>query len=182
MRIALVALAACAAPAMLGAQMTAQQKMQNAMSAAPPAISRDATINDWDGTVLRQGSNGWVCMPDMAETQGNDPMCLDAPWLVWVDAFGHGTAPHIERIGFGYMLSDEAHASNVDPHATGPTPDNEWLDEGPHIMMVVPNAAMLAGLPTHPDQAGGGPWVMWRGTPYVHVMIPTPRRGGPMNR
>jgi hypothetical protein len=31
---------------------------------------------------------------------------------------------------------------------------------------------MLQGLPVTPDS--GGPWVMWRDTPYVHVMVPMP--------
>lgn len=38
--------------------------------------------------------------------------------------------------------------------------------------MLVPDPAWLEGLPTSP---GAGPWVMWRDTPYVHVMIPTTR-------
>lgn len=72
------------------------------------------------------------------------------------------------------MLQGGSPESNVDPYAEGPTEDNEWLDEGvPHVMMIVPDPAMLEGLPTHPR---GGPWVMWRGTPYVHVMIPAPKQ------
>jgi hypothetical protein len=74
------------------------------------------------------------------------------------------------------MLQGDMPVSNVDPFAEGPTADNEWIDSGPpHIMMVFPDAAALEGLPTDPDN--GGPWVMWKGTPYAHVMIPTvPRR------
>jgi hypothetical protein len=37
-------------------------------------------------------------------------------------------------------------------------------------MIVVPDAAALEGLPTHPDD--GGPWVMYRDTPYAHIMVP----------
>ena len=45
--------------------------IKNAMSAAPPSISAKATIMGWateeggDMPVLRKGSNGWTCMPDM---------------------------------------------------------------------------------------------------------------------
>jgi hypothetical protein len=61
--------------------------------------------------------------------------------------------------------------SNTDPFATEATADNEWLPPGgPHIMIVVPDAAALEGLPTHPDD--GGPWVMYRDTPYAHIMVP----------
>jgi hypothetical protein len=39
-------------------------------------------------------------------------------------------------------------------------------------MIVVPEDEALTGLPT--DPANGGPWVMWKGTPYVHIMAPMP--------
>ena len=45
-------------------------------------------------------------------------------------------------------------------------------DDVPHLMILVPDASALDGLPTSPD--GGGPWVMWRNTPYVHIMAPMP--------
>jgi hypothetical protein len=32
---------------------------------------------------------------------------------------------------------------------------------------------MLEGMSTDPDN--GGPYVMWRGTDFAHVMIPTPK-------
>jgi hypothetical protein len=42
-------------------------------------------------------------------------------------------------------------------------------------MMLVPDPSKLSDMPTDPDN--GGPWVMWKDTPYVHVMIPTPGHG-----
>jgi hypothetical protein len=66
------------------APMTTAQKIANAMSAGPSAISAKATILDWPAKegdqppVLRAGTNGWTCLPDFPETKGNDPMCLDA--------------------------------------------------------------------------------------------------------
>jgi hypothetical protein len=38
---------------------------------------------------------------------------------------------------------------------------------------------LLESLPT--DPYSGGPWVMWKGTPYAHIMVPTapmPPRAG----
>jgi hypothetical protein len=46
----------------------------------------------------------------------------------------------------------------------------------PHLMIIVPNSSALEGLPT--DPSGGGPWVMWQNTPYVHIMVPMPKHGG----
>ena len=51
-----------------------------------------------------------------------------------------------------------------------PTPTNEWHHLGPHVMVVYPDKAMLAGLPTKPST--NGPYVMWADTPYAHVMWP----------
>lgn len=150
-------------------------KVANAVSAAPASITAKATISDWDGTVLRPGTNGWTCMPDNPESSGNDPMCLDAPWLNWAHAWMNKQTPTYTAMGFGYMLAGGSPESNTDPYAKGPTPTNQWISESiPHIMIIVPDHAMLEGLPTDPHN--GGPWVMWEGTPYVHIMVPTTKK------
>ncbi len=155
-------------------------KIKSAMSAAPASIAENATIMDWpaseDGemTLLREGTNAFTCLPDMPATSGNDPMCLDDPWLKWADAWMNKKEFKAEKMGFGYMLQGGSPESNTDPYAEGPTDDNEWItDPVPHLMILVPDNSMLKGLPTSPDQ--GGPWVMWKGTPYVHIMAPMPK-------
>jgi hypothetical protein len=155
--------------------LTKEQKIANAVLAAPKSITARATFMDWDNTILKAGTNGWTCLPDMPESLGDDPMCLDAAWLNWAAAWKSKTAPTYTSIGIGYMLHGSGGAeSNTDPYATAPTPTNEWItDNIPHIMMLVPDPRLLESMPTDPHN--GGPWVMWKGTPYVHVMIPTPR-------
>ncbi len=158
---------------------TPEEKIASAMSAAPPSISATATILDWPAEMademaeLRQGNNGWTCLPDMPATPGNDPMCLDAVWMDWAHAWMN-KLPHTNKgMGFGYMLQGGTPESNTDPYATEPAADNEWISEPlPHLMILVPDAAMLEGLPT--DHTNGGPWVMWKDTPYVHIMAPMP--------
>lgn len=180
MRTTLLVLGICsllpvAAPAQ---EPGTETKIASALSAAPSQLADHATVKDWDGTVLREGSSDWVCLPDMPPTDAADPMCLDAPWLNWIEALMNEGTPSISRMGIGYMMAGSGPESNLIPMAPGPTPDNEWLEQGvPHIMIIVPDAAWLEGLPTHPDQAGGGPWVMWRGAPFVHVMVPTANAG-----
>lgn len=161
------------------AKMSNSAKIQNAMSAAPSSISKNATILDWPSKegeqmpTLRQGKNGWTCLPDMPDTPGNDPMCLDEPWMMWADAWMHKKPLTNAKMGFGYMLQQNTAESNTDPYAKGPAADNEWMEKGvPHLMVLVPDDKNLQGLPTDPHQ--GGPWVMWRNTPYVHVMAPMP--------
>jgi hypothetical protein len=77
-------------------------------------------------------------------------------------------------LGISYMLAGDEGASNTDPYAEGPTDDNEWVVAGPHLMVIAPDPAMLEGIPTDPK--AGGPWVMWKGTPYAHVMVPVADR------
>jgi len=38
-------------------------------------------------------------------------------------------------------------------------------------MVILPDPAQLDALPT--DLQSGGPWVMWKGTKYAHIMMPT---------
>ena len=135
MRYAMLALG-LAVPALLAGQ-DAQTKIRSAMTAAPVAIAANAAVKDWDGTMLRQGSNGWTCYPDNLETPEQEPMCLDATWAAFLEAFLAGQPPRVSAIGFGYMFAGDTPISNTDPTATAPTPTNEWVEGQPHIMMEV---------------------------------------------
>ena len=64
-------------------------KIARTEMAAPASISAEATIMDADGTVLREGSNGWICMPGVPLIPGDDhPMCNDAVWTAWLVPVG----------------------------------------------------------------------------------------------
>lgn len=58
--------------------------------------------------------------------------------------------------------------SNSDPYATEPDKSDDWVKEGPQLMITVPDSAMLDDLSTNPDDPV---YVMWKGTPYAHVMV-----------
>ena len=145
-------------------------KIKSAMSAAPPAISKDATIMDM-GTmkVLRQGNNGWTCVPD-GPSPGLDPMCLDKNGMEWADAWMHRKDPPKDKMGFGYMLMGGSDASNTDPFATEPKSGARWVDTGPHIM-VLNIGDRFAGYPTTSTNTKV-PYIMYPNTPYAHLMIP----------
>lgn len=147
--------------------------VKNATSAAPASVSSYARVLDWEQNVLRDGANGWTCLPDPPDQPGNSPMCLDGQFMRFLVAMLEGSTPEYDRIGFGYMLQGGAPASRTNPAAKGPEDAEDWMEEPgpPHLMMVVPDPAMLKGLTTSPRS--GGPWVMWKGTPLVHVMIPS---------
>jgi hypothetical protein len=150
---------------------TADQKIARAMSAAPADISSMATIVDVDGTVLRKGTNGWTCMPGVALIPGDKhPMCNDATWTRWMRAAAEGKPFSTDVVGLSYMLQGDALVNNDDPAATDPNDGGTWVQEGPHLMMLLPSAAQYAGMTR--DPYAGGPYVMWDGTPLAHIMIP----------
>jgi hypothetical protein len=159
------------------AGMGKAQKIKNALAAAPASISAKATVKDWPASetaepaTLREGSNGWVCYPDFPATKGNDPMCLDDSWQAWMEAYMAKKPVQISHAGIGYMTAPGGSwGSNTDPYANKKTPDNDWGYDPPHVMLLVPNPDALKGMPT--DRQSGGPWVMWSGTPYAHIMAP----------
>jgi len=161
-------------------KMTDSQKIANAMSAAPAGIAKEATIMDWPDTPqgqprqLRAGTNGWVCYPNtpaaLEGASGEDPMCLDKEWQKWAEAWMSKTEPKVSATGIGYMLHGDRGASNTDPFATGPSASNQWVVSPPHIMVLYQDLKLLDAYPTDPKN--GGQWVMWKGTPYAHVMVP----------
>jgi hypothetical protein len=154
----------------------AQAKIENAMSAAPSTVSADATIldNELDDAgkfvVLRDGSNGWFCFPDIPSSPGNDPQCMDQTWLDWNYAFYAGEAPNVTVPGLEYMLQGGSDPSNTDPLATEPAAGEAWVSSPPHIMIVLPGTLDQTVFST--DHHSGQPYIMWAGTPYEHLMMP----------
>ena len=119
---------------------------------------------------LQAGTNGWTCLPDMAHSPGNDPMCLDEGGMAWAQAWMAQEPPPADTMGFGYMLMAGSDASNEDPFATAPVAGAEWVVTGPHVM-VFNTASRFPGYPrTAADPSR--PYVMFPDTPYEHLMIP----------
>jgi len=153
---------------------TDQSLIASAMSAAPAAIARHATVIDVGANgamrVLRKGSNGFTCMADNPTTPGPDPMCMDPNAMEWAKALMSKSAPP-RNVGFMYMLAGGSDASNTDPYAKAPTAGNHWISTGPHVM-VVGDAEILKHYPAKPDPDTKQPYVMWAATPYAHLMLP----------
>jgi len=158
-------------------KMTKAQKIANAVAAAPAAISAKAAVLDWPAKegaapeLLRAGANGWTCFPDYPDSKGNDPMCVDDVWVKFFEAYMAHKPPVVTRVGIGYMTAaGGGWASNTDPYAMKETMDNHWGLHQPHLMIVVPDQKSLDGIPADPK--AGGPYVMFPGTPYAHIMAP----------
>ena len=174
-------LAADTAMPMAGAKASAtsaadKKMIASAMRAAPKKVSAAATIvaKNADGTMrtLREGTNGFTCMPDNPVTPGPDPMCLDKAAMEWAGAWMGHKPPTSGKIGFMYMLAGGTDASNTDPYAAKPGADNHWVKTGPHVMIVGADPGFYDMYPKNADPDTSVPYVMWPGTPYQHLMIP----------
>ena len=80
---------AALADASMGA--SAEQLVASAMSAAPASVAQKAGIVTMEANgsmrTVREGTNGFTCMPDNPATPGPDPMCMDPNAMAWVHAW-----------------------------------------------------------------------------------------------
>lgn len=149
--------------------------IKSAEAAAPAAVSGGATIYAMDDTgvmrTLREGDNGWWCMPDGTLSPGLDPMCGDAASMDWLMALVGKADPPAGKVGFIYMLAGGSDGSNVDPFAGEPAAGDDWISTPSHVMVV--NAPeMMQGYPGGAKPDTSRPYVMYADTPYAHLMIP----------
>jgi len=144
---ALVGLIA-ASPALAAHHEEEDPRIAKARSAAPAAISAEATVMLLDGTILVAGTNGWTCFPNVGPSPESDPVCGDAVWKE--------------------LLTREG--ANRDKAATGPGVSYMLASKPPHLMVVVAEADGFASL--NPTPGAGKTWIMWPDLPGRHAMIP----------
>ena len=152
-----------------------QEIMEIAMLAAPENVSGKATIMAADGAILKEGTNGWVCMPGSPPNENVNPMCVDPAWQNWLQEYMKAVNGEVyeydsESASFGvsYMLVGDIAVDNNEPFNQDQS-KGVWVAERPHLMLLLP-ASMMKDLPT--DPYAGGPYVMWEGNDFVHVMVP----------
>ncbi len=155
--------------------MTDEDLVKSAMTAAPAAVAKAATVGaasaDGSMRVVRKGTNNFTCMPDNPATPGPDPMCADQNAMAWIEAWIGKKAPPSGKVGFMYMLAGGTDASNTDPYAQKPDGGNNWIETGPHVMVVGAKGMMQGyGRAAKPDTTQ--PYVMFPDTPYEHLMLP----------
>ncbi len=147
-----------------------QKKITLAMSAGPESIAKSARIVDTDAQgkmiVLREGSNGFTCMPGNSNVVGDPAMCADAASSQWfADAKAHKPKPTNTVPGITYMLAGATQRSDSDPTDRTSPP----IEVGPHWMIMWPFDPKTAGLPTQHKSTGA--YIMFAGTPWAHVHI-----------
>lgn len=149
---------------------TTQEKIARAISAGPDGIAKSARIIDTDAegktVVLREGGNGFTCMPGNPSVIGEPPMCGDAASLQWfADAKAHKPKPTNTVPGITYMLAGATQRSDSDPtDKTSPA-----ITVGPHWMIMWPFDPKTTGLPT--THKATGAYIMWAGSPYAHLHV-----------
>lgn len=147
-----------------------EENIHRAESAAHSDLSSKATILDTQGNVLRKGNSHWHCVPGIPVIPGDThPMCNDSVWVELLQAAAEGKPFKADKLGISYMMQGDAYVSNSNPAATDPNNGDVWVKEGPHLMIIVPHE-LLEGISD--DPFNGGPYVMWKGTPYAHIMVP----------
>jgi hypothetical protein len=136
------------------------QLVVSAMTAAPEAVVKAAAVVvlNADGSMrsLRPGKDGFTCMPNNPAIPGPGPMCMDRNAMEWTHAWMTHTPPP-DKVGFMFMLGQGSGASNT---------------AGPRVMVVGPAVKNMRGYPRHAAPDTSGPYVMWAGTPYEHLVIP----------
>jgi hypothetical protein len=145
-------------------------KIARATSAGPASVANAARIVDTDAqgnrVILREGSNGFTCMPGNPNVVGEPAMCADAASMQWfADAKAHKPKPTNSVPGITYMLAGATQRSDSDPYDTTSTP----ITVGPHWMIMWPFDPKTTGLPTTHRPTGA--YIMWAGSPYAHVHI-----------
>jgi hypothetical protein len=148
----------------------AQVKIARAVSAAPDDIAKAARVIGTDANgkviVLREGTNGFTCMPGNPKVIGEPPMCADAASMQWAADFkAHKPKPTNTVPGITYMLAGATQRSDSDPYdETSPA-----ITVGPHWMIMWPFDPKATGLPiTHKPT---GAYIMWAGSPYAHLHV-----------
>jgi hypothetical protein len=147
-----------------------QVKITRAMSAGPAYLANGARIVDTDTqgktVVLREGNNGFTCMPGNPKAVAEPPMCVDGPAMQWYDdAKAHKPKPTNTVPGITYMLAGATQRSDSDPRDTTSMP----IEIGPHWMIMWPFDPKTTGLPTAHKPTGA--YIMWAGSPYAHLHI-----------
>ena len=149
-------------------------------TSAPDFIGNFATVISASGEVLREGSNGWTCLPFIAmpkmgfKTKNETaPACADQNAMAWANAYLSQTEPKLENDGWIWMLHGDTGVDNFRPYSEGDeknTDPKDWIYSGAHLMLMPKDPNSLGSQTT--DFTTGAPYVMMKGTPYVHLMIP----------
>jgi hypothetical protein len=157
--------------------LSRQKQIELAMSAAPERVSKKATIMlpDKDGelVVVRKGTNGFTCVPDIDGQEIPSPMCADeATMRFFLDMWSGKERPANKIPGVGYMAQGGWHwekDGEVIMSMAKDEPGAKRVREPAHWMLIYPFTPEKTFL--QPKPSAFGTWIMFDGTPFAHLMI-----------
>lgn len=189
---------AATAPARAADEQWVSATIADALLAAPPSVTDQATIYGWnaDGelTLARDGTGPYTCVATGAFSLRlgkpplpfPDPMCADQNGWAFFQALWsekdplkpekpYPTAPGLVWMLAGMSVSKGAVAMSGTSaiQATAAEAGGEMFQMTPHVMiMPVPFDEDIAGLETKYDVGAPlNPWIMAVGTPIEHLMV-----------
>jgi len=178
-----------------------QAQIADALTAAPPAVTKDAKIYSWDAggrmILIRHGSGPYACVASgMTSTRVGkpplpfpDPMCLDQnAWnffqALWAEknplkpAHPYPTAPGLVWMlaGMGLTEGMVRIGSSRDAEVAVAKSGQKITRLSPHVMiMPLPVDEKTSGLESAYDPSKPyANWVMMRGTAIEHLMVHFP--------
>lgn len=154
-------------------------------TAAPAFLGADATVIGTDGSVLREGGNGWTCLaanprpvPEggWPSAHAAMPICADSEGMRWIQAFVAGEDPKktMTRDTFAWMLHGDMGEDNNKPlvlNKSDSKDPSQWIESGPHLMLLPKDSATIQKFST--DFTKGEAYLMFPKSPYSHLMIPS---------
>ena len=166
-----------------GSHTSTDWKIWAYSTAAPSFIASGCKVMESDGTVLREGTNGWTAMPGNPRGMSDPengwkdpheamPMVMDAQAMKWAMAFMSGKKPELDHDGWMYMLHGDMGEDNTKQlvFKKEDAAEGHWIESGAHLMLMPKDPASLKGQTS--DFNSGGPYIMFEGTGYDHIMIP----------
>ena len=166
-----------------GSHTSAEWQIWAYSTAAPSYIAKDATVLNEKMEMLREGTNGWTCLPVNPRGMSNPengwkdaheamPLCGDAEVFKWISAYLSDEVPDMDYDGYAWMLHGDMGEDNSTPKVMSKDDAKEghWIESGPHLMRMPKDPSSLDGMTT--DFNSGAPYVMFSGTPYAHIMYP----------
>jgi len=166
-----------------GSHTSAEWQIWAYSTAAPSYIAKDATVLNEKMEMLREGTNGWTCLPvnprGMSDPENGwkdaheaMPLCGDAEVFKWISAYLSDEVPDMDYDGYAWMLHGDMGEDNSTPKimSKDDAKEGHWIESGPHLMRMPKDPSSLDGMTT--DFNSGAPYVMFSGTPYAHVMYP----------
>jgi hypothetical protein len=151
---------------------TDAEKIEDALSAGPRFVTKNATVLDWPAKasdqyrVLSQGSNSWTCLPGLPGRPHDEPGCFDQVFLQFMKDSLAGRTPNVQTVGISYMYGGFWVPNKS--HAIGS--GNEF-HVGPHIMIIGLDQKMLQTMSR--DGSTGEPYVNHLpGRSELYLVIP----------